>query len=187
MQTYIPITFYILLIFAGVAHSDIQIQVAEDSVLHILETKTNQPLKSSEAIRVKLQSPATVISPNRIPVLLVPLTSPDEIIKIESPPAADVVEKITEEEMGRRLSKALTEIADIQNAIRNRQLESALQQLNTLQTRDPNIKFYDFLKGSILFLQGNKTEARRLTEEALKIYPDYKEGRKFLSTLKGGK
>lgn len=168
------------------ALAETQFVVTEDSVLHSYETKQEQLLKAAEPSKVSLETISILVSPNRIPIMLVPVSGKNEVIKLNSPLVSEVVEKISEEEMGRRLSKALVEIADIQSAIRSRQIDRALQKLNALQAGQPNVKFYDFLRASIVFLQGNRAEAKRLTEEALKIFPDYQEGRKFLSDLEGG-
>ena len=172
--------------FSLAAYGETNIQVSENSQLQFLDNRTTLELKANVLTRVDLNSPAILSVPAKIPTLVIPVCSGNSTVKLNPPALAAAMNKSMEQEMGNRLSKILTEIADIQSLIRAKQLDHALTQLDALQVNFPDLKFLGFLRASILFLQGKKSEARKLTEETLKIFPDYKEGQKFLADLKGG-
>jgi hypothetical protein len=172
-----------VLITSQVFGTDLQVTVPSKMV-SLNGSNPDVILNPGEVNLVAIKSPALVTSVDRLPIILVPIFSGDSKITIESPLAIDTLRKASEEQMGRDLSKILTQVADIQEMIRDRKLTQATEKINALQTQYPHVQFFDFLKAGILLLQNNRAEAISLTEKTLKIYPDYKQGQEFLKNIR---
>ena len=105
-------------------------------------------------------------------------------VTIDPPVLKQVVSKDSSETIDRALAEAIEKISVIQQLVRDRQINAAEAALQAMRTEHPKLKFLNFIEASIAVLKGNRSEAIRLSEEGLKIHPQYQEGILLLETLR---
>jgi hypothetical protein len=168
------------------AIADVTIKLPEDSVGQFVgPSKARVEFKAGVASTVDLSEPLQITSATRIPIILVPIYSGHADINMDSPQTKDALVNADQKAVSTLLSTLMANIADVQNLIQKKRYSEATSQLDLLRTKYPDVKFLEFIRASILLLQGNRSEAQKTTEDALKFHPDYLEGKRFLEKLKG--
>ena len=190
-----PFTLTLFLVLGGLtsptatAWADVRVQVSEISEAKTLASpghpESVMSLVPGTPTRIDLSSPVEITSVSRIPLILFPLQGSNSLVTLEAPKLQDIVNRLTDEQLDHALSIVLGRLADVQNLIHQRKLSDALQELNSLQAQHPSAKFLEFTRASILLLQGDRIEALRIAEFALKSVPDYREGQAFVKKLRG--
>ncbi len=180
----------ISLINCSSAIADVLIQVPEKSTLTSVEGQNEHRevkiLQANEEEKITSKKTFELKTEGRIPVLLIPYGGTEQTkINIDAPKVNDVVNQMKQKEVDQLLSSSMASLNMIQGLIQKRRLDEALSDLVKLESRYPNIHFFDFTKASILLLQGNRDLALTTAKEAIKYLPDDEEGKKFIKQLEG--
>ncbi len=164
-----------------------ELNVSTDSDVRTPGTDKRERVLANQPKSFSFDEALWIESENRIPVLVVPAGAKNSQLKIDAPETTRVVQQLGEKQMSAMLSDLMTEIADIQKLIRSKQLSESRTRLTRLMARYPNVSFLKFVLASQLLLEGEKAQALRTAEEALKSNPDYIEGKSFIASLKGNR
>jgi hypothetical protein len=169
--------------FFHFSSADVRVQVSEPSQAKVVGGQTST-LTPGTFATIDLNHPVEITSESRVPIILVPVTNKNVEITIDAPKVQEVLKKVTDEEMNQKLSVVMGKLYDVQGEIQKHNLSQAMQKLQTLETEHPSLTFLEFTRASILLLQGNRDEARRVAELASKSLPEYEDGRGFVKKLK---
>ncbi len=172
---------------APVASAETLLHVTDSTLLEFLKSKKANQLESNSTFSGDVSEPVLLSSPGKIPVLLIPLHASSSTVDISAPSLKSVIGELNQAEVSRLLSVVMVEVTGIQMLIRKRKLDEAKSKLSALQARYPEVAFLNFIRASLLFLEGNRVEAKSAVISGLKAHPDYEEGKRFLKEINGGK
>jgi hypothetical protein len=179
----------IILMFAAVsafpcgANAKVKVRVSEAATAVFVESGEHVPIEAYKEHVLNLSEPVQIVSSTRIPVLLVPVYHKNVELVIDSPPVKSLINQVNQTEVNVLLSSLMANVADIQNLIQKRRLNEAMERLQILRAKHPDVKYLDFIRASILLLKGNREEALKTATEALRFMPDYEEGKRFVRSL----
>jgi hypothetical protein len=147
-------------------------------------------LKHNEITAIKAGTPAILDilvpyefrSEGHVPLLLVPSTGSMEI-QLDPLEVKSLFANNQNRQVSQLLSKVMVEIERIQKLIRTKQLKEALIKVQSLESSYPGVAYLGFLKASVLLLNGSRGPAEQALREALKVHPDYEEGKAFLQQI----
>lgn len=178
--------FIVILLTISSAHADLTLKVTETSSGEFIGAKKDPiQFEADKPISLELSAPLQISSETRVPVFLIPVYSSNSEITVNSPLIKNAVGSANQNEVSNLLSTLMTEIDDIQNLIKQNKLNEALGRVQALRTQYPQVKFLEFVRASILLLQGNRAEATQAATEGAKAHPNYQGGKRFLEKLKG--
>lgn len=158
---------------------------SESGDMKIIGSDVNYQLTAEKPTDLSLESPALIQLNGRVPLLLVPVSAGKTEIRINPPTIADATGAQSQREISNLLSNLMIEIVEIQRKVQEKRFQQAYDQLVNLQKMYPKIAYLDFIKASVLYLQGKRSEARTAIESALKVHPNFKEGKEFLKQIGG--
>lgn len=165
------------------SETKIKLHSIENGSITDLATQNKQELLKNNDTELTISTPLQVDILGHLPVILIPLKEGTTDIKLQPPSYKDAINTYGQNEISHIVSKMFIDIQLVQKKIQLRDLSGAMSTINELQKNYPNVAFLDFIKGSILFLQGQKSEARTAIKKALEAHPDYEEGQKFLKSI----
>lgn len=159
---------------------------SESGDLFIIGSTEKIEVQAEKSIEVSLDRPILAQLSGRVPMILVPVNAGKSELRLNPPTIADATGAQSQREMSNILSNLLIEINEVQRKVQEKRWQQAYDQLVNLQKKYPKIAYLDFIKASILYLQGKRSEARTAIESALKAHPNFQEGKDFLKQI-GGK
>jgi len=148
-----------------------------------LASQTKVQMKASEAISVSLTEPKIVQLDGRIPMMIVPIKDGISEIRIDPPTIKDATAHLTQTELSNNVAEIVQGIEEVRAELRAKSYDRAMNRLQQIQAKYPKVAFLEFIKASILFLQGRKSEARSAASIGLQAHPDFEDGQKFLKSL----
>lgn len=187
------LSFIILLAFAaretfGAGPNDkVIIRLRPNESGHIADLSNQQKtnLKGNVETEIQMQYPMVVRLDGRIPMVLIPVLPGSTEIKINPPTYREAAGETSQKEISQIVSEVMIAIESIQKEIQKKNYDQAMFILEETQKKYQDVAFLNFVRGSILFLQGKKNKARKAVTKALQSHPNYKEGKEFLKALGG--
>ncbi|MGZ6441008.1 MAG: hypothetical protein ACXWRU_13195 [Pseudobdellovibrionaceae bacterium] len=150
-----------------------------------LHQQTTTEIKGDMDLDLKITAPSLIKLEGRIPVLMIPIQQGSSEIKLNPPTFKEAAGETAQKEISFLLSEIMIVIQNVQKDIQKRNYDQALFKIDNLQKKYQNVAFLDFVRGSVLFLQGKKSEARKSVKKALEVHPNYQEAKDFLKALGG--
>jgi tetratricopeptide (TPR) repeat protein len=169
---------------AQTVHAGIHLSVRTEGKATGLKTREVMKLGKNSKLKLDSTEPHLIELDDRLPVVLVPYGN-SSAIELDPPAVDTAFKKRAQEEGSAMLSALMNDVNRIQRMIHRKRFEEANESLERLKERYPNVRFLDFISGSILAMRGDRQGAIEATERALEAHPDYEEGRSFLKQLKG--
>jgi tetratricopeptide (TPR) repeat protein len=163
----------------------IKLRTNENGYLLNLKLQTKKDIKGEVDTDVQLESPAILKLDGRIPVLLIPVQQGNAEVKLNPPTFREAAKETAQIEIGLIVSEIIEEIQVVQKDIQKKNYDKALFKIEELERKYPDVAFLDFIRGSVLFLEGKKSKARQALTRALEAHPNYQEGRDFLKAIGG--
>lgn len=160
------------------------VKFTQDAEVENLLTREKSQVKKMEVFSLQGETPFLVRMNEKIPMFLLPLEGARSAVEISGYPLLTMVAARSQKDVDQILSDVLNEIGTIQNLTKQRQFDLALQKVNDILTKYPEVHSLKFMKGSLLFLKGNKTAAQIVLKEALNAHPENIEGKKLLEEMK---
>ncbi|MBX3019917.1 MAG: hypothetical protein KF767_18665 [Bdellovibrionaceae bacterium] len=148
-------------------------------------SQTKTPLKAQESIEVTLNEPKIVQLDGHIPMMIVPIKDGLSELKLNPPTIKDATAHLVQGEISMYVSEIVQGIEDVRTELRMKRYDNAMTRVQQLQSKYPKVAFLEFIKASVYFLQGRKSDARTAASIGLKAHPDFEEGRKFIKSLGG--
>jgi hypothetical protein len=189
------VTFYQILIFASISvislksfafitqETMIRLRATDPTSVTEISTQIKQEVMPNIDADIKVTSPLQIEVKGHLPVILVPVAEGITEVKVNSPSYKEAIQSYGQREMSEQLSLLMMEVQTIQKNLQKRELDKALARITQLQGSYPELPFLDFIRGSVLFLQGKKNDARDAVKKAMEAHPDYEEGKNFLRNL----
>lgn len=162
---------------------NVKLMTPESGEIIDLSSQAKTSIKASEPLNLELNEPKFVQVEGRIPVLLVPVKDGISELKIDPPSIKDATSHMMQGDLSVGVAEIVQGIEEVRSEIRNKNYDRAMTRLQSIQGKYPKVAFLEFVKASILFLQGRKSEARTAASIGLKSHPDFEEGQKFLKSL----
>ena len=154
--------------------------------LEILSDKSTRDVPGGVDTELTLKGPALVTLENRIPMVLIPVLPGTTDLALNPPAVKEVVAAPRQREVGDAISEIMMGITSIQKSVQRSDVDAASAKLDDLRKRFPEVRFLDFVSGSVLLLKGEKEAARKAVQRGLEAHPDYRDGQEFLKALGGG-
>lgn len=172
-------------VYAG----EVQVVVTEPAEARVLSSTSAQEsaliaLPANQPVSIDISYPVSVTSPTRVPIILVPIHGEHSLLRLDSQKLEKVVNRLTDQALDQALSETLSQLSDIENLIRQKKYTEAKAFLQKVEGVHPEAKFFEFTRASLLLLEGNRDEALKTAEAALKSIPEYREGQEFVRKLK---
>jgi hypothetical protein len=164
-----------------------ELNVNADSVLHDLKSGEKRELRAGTPFSVNEKNPLWISAQGRIPVLVVPLAAQGSQVSVESPRAEQVFKEEKDLKIDDTLSEVMLYFSEIHRLIAQRNLPVAAQKVTELRTKYPNVKFVNFIEGSVAFLNGDRDKALSLINAGLTAHPSYEPGIEMKKKLEGAK
>lgn len=165
------------------SETKVRLHSSDNATLIDLANQTKQEISGNNNTDIILSTPMQVDIKGHLPILLIPIKDGVTEVKLNPPSYKEAINTYGQKEMSNIVSEIFIDIQLIQKKIQTRDAAGAMSLITSLQNKYPNVAFLDFIRGSILFLQGQKSEARTAVKKALESHPDYEEGQKFLKSL----
>lgn len=140
-----------------------------------LKANTNTALESREAFIIK--------SPGRVPVLVAPVPSSDNLVEIEAPEVDQWPPKLITMKIASELNTLLAEFDDIRAALKDNEPDKALDKVRTVRSRYPELSYFNFLEASALVMKGDRKQAVTKLKEGLKDFPNQESALELLRAL----
>ncbi|MFN9067940.1 MAG: hypothetical protein ACK5V3_11985, partial [Bdellovibrionales bacterium] len=118
-------------------------------------------------------------------VLMVPVALGTSEVTLNPPTVKEATASTGQKEISLVISEIYIGIHEIQKDIQKKSLERASIKIEDLIKKYPDVSFLHFTRGSVLFLQGKKNQARRAVMKALEGHPNFQEGKEFLKAIGG--
>jgi tetratricopeptide (TPR) repeat protein len=163
----------------------VKLRANESGQIVDLQQQTTTPIKGDVPLDLKVSAPAMVKLDGRIPVILIPIQAGQSEIKLNPPSYKEAAGQTAQKEISYLVSEIMMGIQVVQKEIQKKNYDQAMARLDEMQKKYPNVPFFDFIRGSILFLQGKKSKARKAVTRALEAHPNYQEGKDFLKAIGG--
>lgn len=161
----------------------VRLRTNENGQIVNLKEQTSTDIKGDVDLDIKLNAPSMVKLDGRIPVLLVPVQIGSSEVKLNPPTFKEAAGETAQKEISFVVSEIMLVIQNVQKDIQRKNYDQALNKIEELQKKYQNVAFLDFVKGSVLFLQGKKNLARKAVKKALEVHPNYQEAKDFLKSL----
>lgn len=161
----------------------VRLRANENGQVVNLREQTTTDIKGDVDLELKLTAPSLVKLEGRIPVLLVPVQTGSSEVKLNPPTFREAAGETAQKEISMVVSEVVLVIQNVQKDIQKKNYDQALAKIDELQKKYQNVAFLDFVRGSVLFLQGKKSLARKAVKKALEVHPNYQEAKDFLKTL----
>lgn len=163
--------------------TSVRLRTNESTTVTEISTQIKQEITPNIDTDIVVTTPLQIDIKGHLPIVLIPVKEGITEVKINPPSYKEAIQSYGQKEMSLILSGLMIEVQAIQKLIQKRQLDKAMEKVGQLQTQYPELPFLNFIKGSILFLQGKKGEARDSVKKAMEDHPDYEEGKNFLKNL----
>ncbi len=181
---YKKILLYLLALFTQFEYTYAAvIKFTQDAEVEDLANRQKNSIKVGQTMGFSKDSIYLIQMDKKAPMILVSANASVQDIEVTGYPLTDVVALNTQKEVDQLLSGIIVEINTIQNLARRQQFNLATQRLEDLQRRHPNVHSLSFLKASILYVSGKRSDAEFLLKEVLKKYPNNTEGQKLLEEI----
>jgi hypothetical protein len=168
----------------GSAWAGVSVSAEFDAVIRPLSSDQTQNISAGKSFDWDAREPLVVEEFGRTPVVLIPTASSNGAIKLRSKALGGLGNvKKPDSELDLNVSEILMRVSGIQTAIEKHNIRAASNEYETLVTKFPKVPFLKFLGASLSLLNGQKSDARHLTEEGLRAHPDYEKGKRFLESL----
>jgi len=161
----------------------VRLRTNENGQIVNLREQTTTEIKGDVDMDLKLTAPSMVKLEGRIPVLLVPVQIGSSEVKLNPPTFKEAAGETAQKEISMVVSEVVLVIQSVQKDIQKKNYDHALTKIDEIQKKYQNVAFLDFVRGSVLFLQGKKSLARKAVKKALEVHPNYQEAKDFLKTL----
>ncbi|WP_413287622.1 hypothetical protein [Bdellovibrio sp. HCB337] len=186
-------SLYFILFIGLLAHSTayafleevvaVRLRANENGQVVNLREQTSTDIKSDVDLELRVTAPSLVKLDGRIPVLLVPVQVGSSEVKLNPPTFKEAAGETAQKEISLVVSEVVLVIQNVQKDIQKKNYDQALAKIDEVQKKYQNVAFLDFVRGSVLFLQGKKNLARKSVKKALEVHPNYQEAKDFLKTL----
>lgn len=176
-----------LLTTTTVCAIDIELTSAAPAKIQAIGSQSTSVLEANKSASISLSEPLWVTSDGRVPVLLIPVDGRSANVSLDAPKADEALKSLADTQLNQIFGQIMSEIADVQSLMRNKQLPAARVKLQSLMAKHPGLTFLKFNLASLLLLEGERNQALQVAEEASKSLPDYLEGKEFINRLKGVK
>lgn len=189
MNRYWRFTIIIMTIMAGrlASAAEFEIISPRSSEVFAPESQESETLEPNQAKRFRFDRILWIRSKDYLPVLVIPVDAKNSQIKIDAPKIADVVSQLAQADVDKMLSEVFIEISVIQKLTRQRNLTESKNKIDLLMSKYPRLTYLKFILASQKLLEGDRTSALRIGEEALSAFPDNEDGKAFVKQLKGAK
>ena len=138
---------------------------------------------SGQSVELEREKFAWIQAKGKVPVLVVPTLPKDaDEAKMSLPDVANWPSEQTLDEIDRKVSLMIEDIARFQTAIRKRDLKEAETILTRLEATQ-NIGYLAFLRASLDFVKGDLKSARMHVKRGLQRHPANEQGLNLLKTL----
>lgn len=164
----------------------ISIQVNQDAELLAADGKTKQALRKDTVETVEKSQPVTIVSPGKVPMVIVPVDSSKtskvniSLVDVKAWPS-----NVTQEYLDKALNEIMEECIQIQILIQANNPKQALEKIERLEMAYPKLAYLNFFKASSYILQGKKSLATKAVQQGLNVFPKNEEGLKLLKALGG--
>lgn len=186
-------SLYFILLFCLFTHSTafafleevvaVRLRANENGQVVNLREQTSTDIKSDVDLELRVTAPSLVKLEGRIPVLLIPVQTGSSEVKLNPPTFKEAAGETAQKEISMVVSEVVLVIQSVQKDIQKKNYDQALVKIDEIQKKYQNVAFLDFVRGSVLFLQGKKGLARKAVKKALEVHPNYQEAKDFLKTL----
>lgn len=163
----------------------IKLRTNESGFILNLKSQTKKEIKGEVDTDVQIDSPAIIKLEGRIPVVLIPVQQGNAEVKLNPPTFREAAKETAQKEISLIVSEIIEEIHVVQKEMQKKNYDKALYKIEELEKKYPDVAFLDFIRGSVLFLEGKKSKARQALTRALEAHPNYQEGRDFLKAIGG--
>lgn len=180
------LVFTIIRSFAFAEKADLKVNIPIEGELQSLVTQEKQTIPKDSSAVITVNGPSVLRMTGRMPVMVVPIKSAGTEVKLDPPTFKEAAGTSGQLEVSLVVSEIMISVQNIQRDIQRKKYDSAYIQITELQTKYPGVAFLDFLRGSILFLQGKRSAAREAVNKALEVHPNFEQGKEFLRQIGGG-
>ncbi|MFP5518872.1 MAG: hypothetical protein ACLGGX_03155 [Bdellovibrionia bacterium] len=184
-KKFLLLTLFCFAPYAVAEVAEVKLLVPMDGEITSLVSQERTPLTKDKENNIKINGPSILSLSGRMPVLLIPAKEKGSEVKLDPPTFKEAAAKNGQLEVSLIASEIMIAIQNIQRDIQKKKYDSAFIQVQELQTKYPNVGFLDFLRGSILFLQGKRGAAREAVNKALEMHPNFEQGKEFLKQIGG--
>lgn len=173
--------------FSAVAEkAEMKLIIPSDGELQSLESQEKQAIVKDSTSTVTVSGPSVLRMTGRMPVLILPVKNNGSEVKLDPPTFKEAAGSSGQIEVSLIVSEIMISVQNIQRDIQRKKYDSAFIQITELQAKYPGVAFLDFLRGSVLFLQGKRSAAREAVNKALEVHPNFEQGKEFLRQIGGG-
>lgn len=163
------------------------LQFENDAVVRYSNASEAHFVKIGEKLELQSPDPLLIESPGRVPIILVGSLSRNSSINVKNPQLEIWADDLIQKKVDHDLSSILVKISEIERLISQKKISQAQAALAHLETQYPSVSYFGFIKSSLYFLLGNRTEAKRALQRALQKHPDHPEGIHLQKLLEGKK
>jgi tetratricopeptide (TPR) repeat protein len=143
--------------------------------VEVIENNEIRKFNKGDKLEISKGQTFLVESPGHIGVLVVPLGKNVEANLRLKEISLDQLSPSMRKKQNIVISKILKDVIMAQNLLQGRKAFEALALVDKLITENGDLVYLNFLKASCHILLGQKEMARNSLDQALKIYPDFKD------------
>lgn len=181
---FLGVIFFAQSVFAEKA--ELKLLIPTDGEIQSLVTQEKQSIPKESSATVSVDGPSILRMAGRMPVMVLPVKNNGSEVKLDPPTFKEAAGSSGQLEVSLIVSEIMISVQNIQRDIQRKKYDSAYIQVTELQTKYPGVAFLDFLRGSVLFLQGKRSAAREAVNKALEVHPNFEQGKEFLKQIGGG-
>lgn len=148
-----------------------------------LTTQSKQEIQKDQPVKIMLNDPQLIQLDDRIPVILVPVKSGINEVKVDPPTIKDATQHLVQGEISKNIAEIIQGIEEAKSLLRRKEYDAALNRVQQIQAKYPKVAFLEFVKASIYLVQGRKADARTAASIGLKSHPDFEDAKKFLQSI----
>lgn len=144
----------------------------------------SETVKAGADVAINEETVYWLSAPGKVPVLVVPVHFKDgqNSIKLKMPDVSAWPPALVDRELETKITAAVDELIKFQIAIGEKDAKRAEKALAELE-KIKNLDYYNFLRASIYFVQGNVQASKESVKKGLKRYPDKEHWQQLLQSL----
>lgn len=185
-NSYFVVGLTFLSLSAAAEKAEMKLLLPSEGELQSLETQEKQVIQKDSSATITVDGPTLLRITGRMPVIILPVKNNGAEVKLDPPTFKEAAGSAGQIEVSLIVSEIMISVQNIQRDIQRKKYDSAFIQITELQAKYPGVAFLDFLRGSVLFLQGKRSAAREAVNKALEVHPNFEQGKEFLRQIGGG-
>jgi hypothetical protein len=177
-------TIFLILLPSLVISAPLTLQVNQVAKLTRVDGDKAVDLEANVPFVTDDKEPMFVKAKGKVPVLIIPQSSASQkTVKLSLVDVKDWPNRMTQDFLDQSLSELVETSVKIQSDLQMNKAVEALEKIEILQKKFPNLMYLNFFRASALVLQGKKSLAISSLKKALASHPTNEEGLKLLATL----